>query len=269
LTVLKVKGSKVQKYEVLCTVCECFVGSDDEVYIVGKQVFHEICLAQLLSQPEREFEDTLKVIEGRSWYTSLPEEVLKGLVGGGELQIDTVEELRRLYSEKGLSIGTEVKLEDIVEEGFKVPEDVVVTPLSKLQVSTLACRSRSIIEKALKDVGLIEEIGVKEPTPEQYSNFILKIEEGVLKMLKNPEQVEFRRRVGDVGPRDIDIYVNGRYIGTWKITKSYTLTLWNWIHRWIERVSNLLTLLAMIGLIREELLEWESTVVPGELEAIH
>jgi hypothetical protein len=44
LTVLKVKGSKVQEYEVLCAVCECFVGSDDEVYIVGKQVFHEIWL---------------------------------------------------------------------------------------------------------------------------------------------------------------------------------------------------------------------------------
>jgi len=25
----------------------------------------------------------------------------------------------------------------------------------------------------------------------------------------------------------------------------------------------------MMGLIKEELLEWESTVVPGELEAIH
>jgi hypothetical protein len=49
------------------------VSSDDEVYIVGKQVFHEICLAQLLSQPEQEFEDILKVIDGRSWYASLPD----------------------------------------------------------------------------------------------------------------------------------------------------------------------------------------------------
>ena len=49
------------------------MSSDDEVYIVGKQVFHEICLAQLLSQPEQEFEDILKVIDGRSWYASLPD----------------------------------------------------------------------------------------------------------------------------------------------------------------------------------------------------
>jgi hypothetical protein len=267
--VLKVGGSKIQEYEVLCALCECFVSSEDEVYIVGNQVFHEMCLVELLSKPEQEFEDILRVVEERSWYTSLPEEVLKELVGDGELQVNTIEELRKLYIEKGLSASTEVKLEDVVEEGFEVPEDVVVRLLNKLEEGALDCRARSVVERALKDVGLIEEFRVKEPTPEQYCNFVLKIKEEVSKMLKNSKQLEFKMRVGSEGSKDIDIYVNGRYIGTWKIIKSHVRTLWDWIYRWIERVGNLLTLLAMMGLIREELLEWRSIVVPERFEAMH
>jgi len=44
-------------------------------------------------------------------------------------------------------------------------------------------------------------------------------------MLKNSKQSEFKMRVSGEGPRDIDIYVDGRYIGTWKIIKSHVPTL--------------------------------------------
>jgi len=268
LAMLKVKGSKIRNTGVLCALCECFVSSDEEVYIVGEQVFHEMCLAELLSEPEQKFEEILEVIE-EEFCASLPQEVLKELIGVGELQMNTVEELRKLYIEKRSSVSTEVKLKDVVEESFEVPKDAVLTLLGKLEEGALECRARSIVERALKDVGLIEEFKVKKPTPEQYYNFVLKIKDEVSKMLKNSTQLEFKMRVGDEGPRDINIYVDGRYIGTWKIIKSRVLTLWDWIYMWIARTYNLLELLAMMGLIKREFLVWESICVPERFEAKH
>jgi vacuolar-type H+-ATPase subunit H len=77
--VLRVKGSEAWSYDTVCALCNCMIGPDQDVYVVGMHVFHGECLEWLLKQPEHKFREVLK-----------------------HLPLDTHEELKKLRAEKKL-----------------------------------------------------------------------------------------------------------------------------------------------------------------------
>jgi len=60
--VVKTRGEDAWRYSQRCSLCKGAISADEEVYIVGAEVFHKGCFEWLLQRPEREFKEIISRI---------------------------------------------------------------------------------------------------------------------------------------------------------------------------------------------------------------
>jgi len=264
--VMKVRGEEAWRYDTLCALCRGIIGADQEVYVVGAHVFHGECLEKLLKKPRHVFEEIL---------SNLPldtHEELRKLYYGPEVRMKgkpLTEEERRIrhelkYGEEAPPRGTAAE-RGKEESETKHHEEKILTREERRKLWDLA---RKIVNEALEEVGIKQpyEMRVNGLGPE-YTKFLLKIRDEILKLVKEPRRVELRVETYGKGFGDTHILIDGEYLYTWRpqfegVVSSY----WGWV----RRVYNLLKTLAEMDLLKgdnnvngSELVEYE----PPEEEA--
>jgi len=124
--------------------------------------------------------------------------------------------------------------------------------LTREERRALWSRARSLVDSALRAAGLryAGEMRVDGMAPEPYSKFLLAIREGVSELLAEPRRVELRVYTKERGYGDVDVFLDGEYLLTWRPPDPYVGAFWNWVHR----AYNLLSLLAERGLLKREAL---------------